>query len=122
MPDITFDDLVNAKNAAQPKPSGDGGFLSDMTQDGLMNLGTMALNVLEKFQSIQQAKGGVIASRSPANQTTSQQEVNKPMVDVAQIKEALNMVKMAKGDITITAMLRLIEENEETVAKLIKDV
>ena len=120
MPDITFDDLVNAKNAAQPKPEGDG-FLSGMTQDGLMQLGTMALNVLQEFKSIQ-GNGGVIVSRSPGTQTPQQTEANKPMVDVTQIKEALETVKGLKGDITITAMLKLLEENKTAVAAFIKDV
>lgn len=118
MPDITFDDLIKAKNAAQPKPDGDG-FLSGMSQEGLMQLGSMALNVLQEFKSIQ-GNGGIIASRSPGTQTAQQTEVNKPMVDVSQIKEALETVKGLKGDITITAMLKLLEENKEAVAGFLK--
>ena len=118
MPDITFDDLVKAKNAAQP--DGDG-FLSGMSQDGLMQMGTMVLNILQEFKGIQ-GKGGIIASRSPEAQTSQQQEVVKPMVDVDQIKEALLTVKGLKGDITITSMLTLLEENKEAVAGFLKDV
>lgn len=118
MSDITFEDLVKAKAVAQPKPYGDG-FLSGMTQEGLMQLANTALSILQEFKGIQ-ANGGAIASRAPAEQTTQQTEVTKPMVNVDQIKEALLTVKDLKGDITITSMLTLLEENKEVVAGFLK--
>lgn len=120
MPDITFDDLINAKTATQPKPEGDG-FLSGMTQDGLMQLATTTLSILQEFKGIQGKVGGnVIASRAAGEQTTQQTEVIKPMVDTEQIKEALLTVKSLKGDITITSMLELLEQNKEAVAGFLK--
>ena len=119
MPDITFDDLIKAKNAAQPKPEGSSGFLSDMTQDGLMQLASTALNILQEFKGIQ-GGSNVIASRTVGEQTTQQTEVIKPMVDTEQIKEALLTVKNLKGDITITSMLELLEQNKEAVAGFLK--
>lgn len=122
MPDITFDDLIRAKEATQPtQQKGDGGFLSGMTQESMLQMGTMALEILDKVKGIQSG-GGVVASRPAAQQTQSQQEAEKPMVDITQVKEALNMVKMAKGDITISSMLKLIDENKEAVAGLLKQV
>ena len=120
MPDITFDDLIKAKTAAQPQPES-GGFLSGMTQEGLMELGTMALSILEKVKGVQ-GQGAVISTRPESGQTAQQTEAIKPMVDVSQIKEALETVKTLKGDITITSMLKLLEENKEAVAGFIKGV
>ena len=118
MPDITFDDLIKAKTAAQPLPES-GGFLSGMTQDGFMRLGTMALEIIQSVKGIQ-GQGAVINTRPAADQTAQQAEATKPMVDVAQIKEALETVKALKGDITITSMLKLLEENKEAVTGFIK--
>ena len=118
MPDITFDDLMNAKNVAKPE-TGSGGFFSDMTEDGLMKLGTMALEILNSVKGIQ-AGGGVIATRPQQEQTVQQKEVNKPMIDVDQIKEALTTVKALKGDIKVTEMIKLLEDNKETVAGFLK--
>lgn len=123
MPDITFDDLIKAKTAStadQPKASG--GFLADLSQEGLIELGSMALNILQQFKSIQGKGGTVLSSRPPQEQTQSQSEASKPMVDIEQLKEALNMVKMAKGDINITSMLKLLEENKEMVAEYLEKV
>lgn len=124
MPDITFDDLIKAKTATiTPKPDGGAvGFLSDFTQEGLLELARVALSVIQEVKGIQGVQSGAIASRPAGEQTAQQTEVTKPMVDIDQIKDALNMVKTMKGDITITSMLALLEENKEVVAGYLKDV
>lgn len=125
MPDITFDDLIKAKAAAiTPQPSASaGGFLSDFTQEGLLELARVGLSIVQEVKGIQGAQGGgTVASRPAGEQTAQQTEATKPMVDIEQIKEALNMVKTVKGDITITSMLKLLEENKEVVAGYLKDV
>lgn len=119
MSDITFDDLVNAKTATQPKTEPEG-FLSGLTQDSIMQMGGMVLNILQEFKTLQGGKDNVLATRSPVNQTQSQGEVNKPMVDIDEIKKALLTVKGLKGDITISSMLNLLEENKEAVAGFLK--
>lgn len=114
MPDITFDDLLKTQKANTP----DTGL--DMSGDALMEYGKLALGILEQFNL---AKGQTTIPSRPAEQQTQQNtEVQKPMVDVTQIKEALETVKTLKGDITISSILKLLEENKEAVAGMLKEL
>lgn len=125
MPDITFDDLIKAKTAAtQPKQDsgGGGGLLSDLTQEGVMEMLRTGLSIIQEVKGIQASQGSTIASRPAGEQTQQQTEAVKPMIDTDQIKEALLTVKSLKGDVNISTMLKLLEENKEAVAVFLKDV
>lgn len=111
MTDITFDDLINAKTAEQPTET-------TISTDNLMQYGQLALSILQQFNI---AKGGsVVETRPQAQQTETQMEAVKPMVDIDQVKNALTTIQSLKGDINISSMLKLLEENKEAVAEMLK--
>ena len=112
--DITYDDLVNANKKPEPVEA-DG-----INGDSLMEYGKIALSILEQFNL---AKGQrVTETRQPEQRTTGNMEVQTPMVDVKQIKDTLETVKTLKGDVKISQLLKLLEENKGTVEKLLAGI
>lgn len=112
MQDITFDDLMKAKSADTPEaPAGIDG-------DSLKQYATLALSILQEFNK---AKGtATMQSRPNQLQSPGNAEMQKPAIDVGQIKEALTTVQALKGDINISSLLELLEENKEIVGDMLK--
>ncbi|MCW7072243.1 MAG: hypothetical protein OCU12_07985 [Methanophagales archaeon] len=103
--DITYEDLIKARKTDQ-SPSGD---------FDIMKMADVALRILEQV-SVIKGGGAVQTSRPPAEQTPNQQVT--PAIDIGQIKKALQVIKSTKGDIKISELESLIDENKETLQRV----
>lgn len=106
MQEITYEDLLKAKQS-QAKPEG---------EMDIMGMANIALKILEQVNLVKGNK--VMTSRPPEGQTGATQ-ASAPPFDIAQIKQTLSMVKAAKGDIKISDLEKLIDENKELLQQAI---
>jgi len=104
--DITYEDLVKARKAEQTPTGG---------EFDIMKMADVALRILEQVNSIKNG-GAIQESRPPTEQTPNQQVA--PVIDIGQIKKALQVIKSTKGDISISELEKLIEENKETLQRV----
>lgn len=106
MGDISYEDLIKARKAEQTDKGG---------EYDLMGMANIALKILEQVNVI---KGNSVMATRPQAEQTNDQTV-KPVVDINQIRKALTMVKAAKGDIKISELDTLIEQNKDMLAQAI---
>jgi len=103
--DITYEDLVKARSTKQTSTG----------EFDIMKMADVALRILEQVNSIK-GGGAVQTSRPPAEQTPNQQVT--PTIDIGQIKKALQVIKSTKGDIKISELESLIDQNKETLQRV----
>ena len=118
MGDITYEDLIKAKGANEPA----GGEMD------IMAMANIALKILEQVNNIRGRNGNKVINSQPIMQSrteemqTMSQTSEKSNFNIETILKTLTTVRQLKGDIKLSELEKLIDENKEQVEGLLAKV